>query len=44
MNKENLQRVIDAIKFDGRKKFNMNVFIGKLNHEHHETYVFEDDE
>ena len=44
MNKENLQRVIDAIKFDGRKKFNMNVFIGKLNHEVHENYVFQDDE
>ena len=44
MNKVNLQRVIDAIKFDGRKKFNMNVFIGKLNMEHHEKRVFNGDD
>jgi hypothetical protein len=40
MNKQNLQRVIDAIKFDGRRKFNMNVFIGKLNMEQYEERVF----
>jgi hypothetical protein len=40
MNKENLQRVIDAIKFDGRKKFNMNVFLGKLDAHHYEERVF----
>jgi hypothetical protein len=43
MNKENMQRVIDAIKFDGQKKFNMSAFIGKLNDERFEKYVFEDD-
>ena len=41
MNKENMQKLIDAIKFDGQKKFNMSAFIGKLNYEHHENYVFE---
>ena len=40
MNKQNLQRVIDAFKFDGRRKFNMNVFIGKLNMEQYEERVF----
>jgi hypothetical protein len=44
MNKQNLQRVIDAIKFDGQKKFNMAAFIGKLNDDRWEEYVFEDDE
>ena len=44
MNKENMQKLIDAIKFDGQKKFNMSAFIGKLNYEHHEKYVFEKDE
>ncbi|CAB4135722.1 hypothetical protein UFOVP573_14 [uncultured Caudovirales phage] len=40
MNKDNLQRVINAIKFDGRKKFNMNVFLGKLNVQQYEERVF----
>ena len=44
MNKQNLQRVIDAIKFDGQKKFNMAAFIGKLNNDRHEEYIFEDGE
>jgi hypothetical protein len=44
MNKENMQKLIDAIKFDGQKKFNMSAFIGKLNDEAFEHYVFEDDE
>ena len=44
MNKENMQKLIDAIKFDGQKKFNMSAFIGKLNDERFEHYVFEDDE
>jgi hypothetical protein len=44
VNKENMQKLIDAIKFDGQKKFNMSAFIGKLNYEHHEKYVFEKDE
>jgi hypothetical protein len=43
MNKENMQRVIDAIKIDGQKKFNMSAFIGKLNDERFEQYVFEND-
>lgn len=44
MNKENMQKLIDAIKFDGQKKFNMSAFIGKLNDDRFEHYVFEDDE
>jgi hypothetical protein len=44
MNKENMQKLIDAIKFDGQKKFNMSAFIGKLNDERFEHYVFEDEE
>ena len=44
MNKENMQKVIDAIKFDGQKKFNMSAFIGKLLQDNWEKYVFEDDE
>ena len=28
-----MQKLIDAIKFDGQKKFNMSAFIGKLNDE-----------
>lgn len=44
MNKENMQKLIDAIKFDGQKKFNMSAFIGKLNQEKHEHYVFEGNE
>ena len=44
MNKQNLQRVIDAIKFDGQKKFNMAAFIGKLSDDRNEEYIFEDGE
>jgi hypothetical protein len=44
MNKENMQRLIDAIKFDGQKKFNMSAFIGKLTQVNWEKYVFENDE
>lgn len=44
MNKENMQKVIDAIKFDGQKKFNMSAFIGKLIQDNWEKYVFENDE
>jgi hypothetical protein len=44
MNKENMQKVINAIKFDGQKKFNMSAFIGKLLQDNWEKYVFEDDE
>ena len=44
MNKENMQKLIDAIKFDGQKKFNMSAFIGKLQQDNWEKYVFEDDE
>ena len=41
MNKQNMQRLIDAIKFDGQKKFNMNLFIGKLESEYQIKEVFE---
>jgi hypothetical protein len=41
MNKQNIQRVIDAIKFDGQKKFNMNLFIGKLEGSYETREVFE---
>ena len=44
MNKENIQKLIDAIKFDGQKKFNMSAFIGKLNQDIHEHWVFEDED
>ena len=44
MNKDNMQKVIDAIKFDGAKKFNMSVFVGKLEYEDDEISVFENDE
>jgi hypothetical protein len=44
MNKENLQKLIDTIKTDGQKKFNMSVFIGKLTYEEDEYNVFENDE
>ena len=44
MNKDNMQKVIDAIKFDGAKKFNMSVFVGKLEYEDDEVSVFENDE
>ena len=44
MNKDNMQKVIDAIKFDGAKKFNMTVFVGKLEYEDDEVSVFENDE
>jgi len=41
MNKENLQRVIDAIKIDGATKFNMSTFIGKFEEEYKVENVFE---
>jgi len=41
MNKENMQRLIDAIKFDGQKKFNMSLFIGKLENDYQIKEVFE---
>ena len=41
MNKQNMQRLIDAIKFDGQKKFNMQLFIGKLESEYQVKEVFE---
>ena len=41
MNKQNMQRLIDAIKFDGQKKFNMNLFIGKLENDYLVKEVFE---
>lgn len=41
MNKANMQRLIDAIKFDGKKKFNMNLFIGKLEGSYETKEVFE---
>ena len=44
MNKENMQKLIDAIKFDGQKKFNMSAFIGKFNQDIHEHWVFDEDE
>lgn len=36
-----MQRLIDAIKFDGQKKFNMNLFIGKLENDYLVKEVFE---
>jgi hypothetical protein len=44
MNKDNMQKVINAIKFDGAKKFNMSVFVGKLEYEDDHISVFENDE
>jgi hypothetical protein len=41
MNKANMQRLIDAIRFDGQKKFNMNLFIGKLENDYLVKEVFE---
>ena len=41
MNKKNIQRLIDAIRFDGQKKFNMNLFIGKLEGSYETKEVFE---
>ena len=40
MNKENLQKVIDAIKFDGKTKFNMHTFIGKFDESYYNERVF----
>lgn len=40
MNKENLNKLIEAIKFDGKTKFNMSVFLGKLTGDHSEFEVF----
>jgi hypothetical protein len=41
MNKDNLKTLIEAIKLDGRTKFNMSVFLGKLNTDYFEADVFE---
>jgi hypothetical protein len=41
MNKENLQRVIDAISIDGATKFNMSAFIGKFEEEYKVENVFQ---
>jgi hypothetical protein len=40
MNKENINKLIEAIKFDGKTKFNMSVFLGKLTGDHSEFEVF----
>ena len=40
MNKENLNKLIEAIKFDGKTKFNMSVFLGKLTGDYSESEVF----
>ena len=42
MNKENLQQLIDAIKFDGKTKFNMHTFIGKFDESYYNDRVFKD--
>ena len=39
-----MQRLIDAIRFDGQKKFNMNLFIGKLENDYLVKEVFELDQ
>ena len=39
-----MQRLIDAIRFDGKKKFNMNLFIGKLENDYLVKEVFELDQ
>ena len=44
MNKENMQKLIDAIKIDGQKKFNMSTFIGKFEYEYQTEGVFNGDE
>ncbi len=41
MNKDNLKTLIEAIKLDGRTKFNMSVFLGKLSTDYFEADVFE---
>jgi hypothetical protein len=40
MNKENINKLIEAIKFDGKTKFNMSVFLGKLTGDYSEFEVF----
>ena len=44
MNKENMQKLIDAIKFDGQRKFNMATFIGKFEYEYQTERVFSGDD
>ena len=44
MNKENMQKLIDAIKFDGQRKFNMATFIGKFEYEYQTERVFNGDD
>ena len=41
MNKDNLKTLIETIKFDGKTKFNMSVFLGKLSSDYSESKVFE---
>ena len=42
MNEENLKQLIDAIKFDGKTKFNMHTFIGKFDENYYNDRVFKD--
>ena len=44
MNKVNMQKLIDAIKIDGQKKFNMSTFIGKFEYEYQTERVFSGDD
>lgn len=44
MNKDNMQKLIDAIKFDGQKKFNMATFIGKFDYEYQIEEILNGDE
>jgi len=44
MNKVNMQKLINAIKFDGQRKFNMSTFIGKFEYEYQTEGVFNGDE
>lgn len=44
MNKVNMQKLIDTIRFDGQKKFNMSTFIGKFEYQHQMDRVFEGDD
>ena len=44
MNKVNMQKLIDAIKFDGQRKFNMATFIGKFEYEYQTERVFSGDD
>lgn len=41
MNKENIQKVIDAIKFNEHSHFNMSTYLGALNHHNHDSVYSE---